>query len=100
MARCAVKLAHKRKVYLWLHESIDTYIGYEYWHDEMEREISNKHLLIGAVSDVARNNFFNTYHIEKRIDLLPYGINDKYEGNAVCVKKKIPLLRLSRRIYP
>ena len=88
MARCAVKLAHKRKVYLWLHESIDTYIGYEYWHDEMEREISNKHLLIGAVSDVARNNFFNTYHIEKRIDLLPYGINDKYKGNAVCVKKE------------
>lgn len=40
MARCAVKLAHKRKVYLWLHESIDTYIGYEYWHDEMERRLA------------------------------------------------------------
>ena len=32
MARCAIKLALKRKVYLWLHESIDSYAGHEYWY--------------------------------------------------------------------
>lgn len=86
MAQCAIKLACKRKVFLWLHESIDTYIGYEYWHDEIMEELGNEHLLISAVSEVARNNFFSTYHIEKKIDLLPYGIDDKYTRNDFYVE--------------
>lgn len=89
MARCAVKLACKRKVYLWLHESKDAYSGYEYWHDEIEEGLGNEHLIISAVSDAARNNFLNSYHTEKKIELLPYGIGDRYGGDDFSTGKGI-----------
>lgn len=88
MARCAIKLSEKRKVYLWLHESIDIYAGYEYWHDEIAAGLANEQLIIGAVSDVARKNFLSVYHMEKEIELLPYGIGDRYKGNEFCVEKE------------
>lgn len=89
MARCAIKLAEKRKVFLWLHESIDSYIGYKFWYDEIADGLGNDNLFIGAVSDVARNNFFSVYHVEKKIGLLPYGIDDRYGGNDSCIEKGI-----------
>lgn len=85
MARCAIKLAKKRKVYLWLHESVDSYADYEYWHEEIVEEIKNDSLIIGAVSDVAKKNFFSIYKIEKTVSVMPYGIEDK------CKKKDVDL---------
>lgn len=81
MARCAIKLARTRKVYLWLHESVDSYAGYEFWYDEIMKGLENDQLIIGAVSDVARNNLLGIYQVEKKIEILPYGIIDRYEGN-------------------
>lgn len=89
MAQCAIKLAHKRKVYLWLHESIDSYAGYEYWYDEIEKGIGNDNLIIGAVSDVAKKTFLSIYPTEIKIELFPYGIDDKYEGNDFCVRSEV-----------
>lgn len=89
MIRCAVKLAQKRNVYLWLHESIDSYAGYKYWYDEIENGIKNNQLMIGAVSDIARKNFLSVFRTEKEIGLLPYGINDYYKKNSICTDKEI-----------
>lgn len=89
MARCASKLAQERKVYLWLHESIDSYAGYEYWYDEIMDGIENDQLLVGAVSDVAKRNFLGIYPVDKKIELLPYGIDDRYEGNDFAVEKGV-----------
>ena len=80
MARCAVKLARKRRVYLWLHESIDSYTGYEYWYEEILEGIKADSLVIGAVSDVARKNFGDVYRTKKAVEIMPYGIEDRYEG--------------------
>lgn len=89
MIQCAVKLAQKRNVYLWLHESIDSYVCFEYWHDEIENGIENNQLMIGAVSDIARKNFLSVFRTEKAIELLPYGINDNYKKNGICTDKEI-----------
>lgn len=78
MVRCAVKLAEKHKVYLWLHESIDSYAGYEYWIDEIAKGIKRDYLHIGAVSDVARENFEKIYKTHTEVEILPYGIEDQY----------------------
>lgn len=86
MAACAVKLARKKKVYLWLHESIDTYMSYEYWHDEIADGLESDRLVIGAVSEVARENFQSIFGKKKEIGLLPYGIADEYEGNHFCAE--------------
>lgn len=86
MAPCAVKLAQKRKVYLWLHESIDTYADYEYWHDEIRNGIENEKLIIGAVSDVARKNLLTAYQVKKEIEILPYGMDDRYQRNDFCTE--------------
>lgn len=89
MARCAIKLAESRRVYLWLHESIDTYIGYEYWYDEIENGIKNERLIICAVSDVAKKNFQNIFHIKKEIEILPYGIEDRCNRNDLYAEDEI-----------
>lgn len=89
MAQCAIKLAQKRKVYLWLHESIDTYAGYEYWHDEIRDGIENDQLIISAVSDAARKNFLTAYQTEKEIGILPYGIVDRYKRSDFCEENGI-----------
>lgn len=89
MVQCAIKLSEKRKVYLWLHDSIDSYVGREYWHDEIVGGIENDQLMIGAVSDVARKNFLSIYQTEKKIGLMPYGIDDEYAGNDFCLENKI-----------
>lgn len=89
MSRCAVRLAQKRNVYLWLHESIDSYADYEYWYDEIENGIQNSRLMIGAVSDIAKKNFRSVFRAEKEIGLLPYGINDNYKKNGICADKEI-----------
>lgn len=89
MVRCAIKLAEKRRVYLWLHDSIDSYVGCEYWHDEIVSGVENDQLMIGAVSDVARKNFLSIYQIEKKIGIMPYGIDDGYTGNEFCLENKI-----------
>mgnify|MGYP002510756535 CR=1 FL=1 len=81
MTRCAIKLAQKRRVYLWLHESVDSYAGYEYWYEEIVNGLANNQLIIGAVSDVARKNFLSIYHVEKNIGLFPYGIEDRFKEN-------------------
>lgn len=86
MAKCAIKLARKRKVYLWLHESVDSYAGNEFWHDEIVDGIKNDQLIIGAVSDVARKNFLSLYHVEKEIGLFPYGIDDRYKEDCCCAE--------------
>lgn len=85
MARCAIKLAQKRKVYLWLHESIDSYVGHKYWYEEISNGFGNEQLIVGAVSDVARKNFLSIFHVVKEIGLLPYGIEDRYRENAFCM---------------
>ncbi len=82
MARCAIKLAQRRRVYLWLHESVDSYVGNEFWYDEIVEGIKNKQLIIGAVSDVARKNFGNIYPAEKKIEIFPYGIDDRYKEDG------------------
>ena len=82
MARCAIKLAQRRRVYLWLHESVDSYAGNEFWYDEIVEGIKNKQLIIGAVSDVARKNFANIYPVEKKIEIFPYGIDDRYKEDG------------------
>lgn len=89
MARCAIKLAQKRSVYLWLHESVDSYVAYEYWYDEIEDGIKNNQLMIGAVSDVARKNFLSIFQVEKEIGLLPYGIDDRYKRNNLCPANEV-----------
>lgn len=89
MARCAIKLSRERKVYLWLHESIDIYSSYEYWYDEIADGIENENLIIGAVSDIARQNFLSIYRTEKKVELLPYGIDDRYEETDSFVKNGI-----------
>ena len=89
MVRCAVKLARKRKVYLWLHESMDTYIAYEYWHEEIANGLENDKLIIGAVSDVAKSNFLSKYLKKKKVELLPYGINDRYLEKDFRIGKRI-----------
>ncbi len=94
MARCAIKLAGKRKVYLWLHESIDVYSSYEYWQDEIAEGIENENLTIGAVSDVAKRNFLTTYHTEKQIEVLPYGIDDRYKETDSFLEKGITTFAL------
>ncbi|MCM1047754.1 MAG: glycosyltransferase family 4 protein [Clostridiales bacterium] len=86
MLRCAIKLAQKRKVYLWIHDSIDSYVPYEYWYDEIVNGIKSNQLIIGAVSGVARNNFQSIFQTEKKIELLPFGIGDSYKGNKLCVE--------------
>lgn len=89
MARCAIKLAQKRKVYLWLHESIDSYVCHRYWYEEISNGFGNDRLIVGAVSDVARKNFLSTFHVAKEIGLLPYGIEDRYRGNEFCADNTI-----------
>lgn len=88
-ARCAIKLAQRRKVYLWLHESIDSYAGNEFWYDEIMEGIKNERLIIGAVSDVARKNFYSIYPVEKKIEIFPYGIDDRYKEDRGCVEDGI-----------
>ena len=89
MVRCAVKIARERKVYLWLHESIDAYTGFEYWHDEIAEGLENDRLIVGAVSEVARKNFLSIYQTAKETVLLPYGIDDQYKENDFCVETGI-----------
>lgn len=89
MARCAIKLAQKRKVYLWLHESADAYIGNEFWYDEIVEGMKSEQLLVGAVSDVARKNFVKLYPVEKKIEIFPYGIDDRYKEDGCCVENEI-----------
>lgn len=89
MLQCAIKLSQKRKVYLWIHDSIDSYPSYKYWYDEIVNGIKSNQLIIGAVSDVARNNFQSIFQVDKEIGLLPYGIVDSYKRNNLCVENEI-----------
>lgn len=89
MARCAIKLSRERRVYLWLHESVDIYSHYEYWYDEIADGIENENLMIGAVSEIARQNFLSIYHTEKKVELLPYGIDDRYEETGSFVENRL-----------
>lgn len=79
MLRCAVKLAQNRNVYLWIHESIDSYSANKYWYDEIRNGIEGNKLIIGAVSEVAKKNFLSFFQTEKEIAILPYGFDDRYK---------------------
>lgn len=85
MIRCAIKLSRKRKVYLWLHESIDVYLGLEYWKEEITEGVKSDLLIIGAVSDVAWENFLYHYKTEAAVTVMPFGIEDRYEQKGLDV---------------
>lgn len=89
MARCAIKLAGKRKVYLWLHESVDSYACLEYWKEEIAEGIKKDLLVIGAVSEVAKKNFLNLYKTEKTVEVMPYGFEDRYNKKKFCNTNRV-----------
>ena len=89
MARCAIKLAGKRKVYLWLHESMDSYSSIEYWKEEIAEGVKKDLLMLGAVSEVAKKNFLNIYKTEKTVEIMPYGIEDRYNKKKFCYINRV-----------
>ena len=82
MSCCAIEIAKKRKVILWLHEALNFYEEMNYWEEKIKKEIASKQLKVYAVSSNAKNNFIKNYP-GKKVDILPYGIPQEY-----CVYKR------------
>lgn len=79
MICCAIEIAKKRHVVLWLHEPSMFYKMMEYWKIEIEEGIQYSNLSICAVSTIAKENFFNCYFAPS-VRLLPYGIPDEWKS--------------------
>lgn len=85
MSSCAIELAKRRKVILWIHEPRICYQWMEYWVEEIQKNITQKNLKVYAVCSIARENFLEKISM-KSIGILPYGIPDEpvkeeYRGN-------------------
>ena len=78
MSCCAIEIAKKRKISLWIHEPHNLYNVMSYWKDDIQEGIDEKNLTINAVSSIARANFLH-YFRESAVGVLPYGIPDEYE---------------------
>lgn len=86
MILCALEIIKFRKAILWLHESEFSLETMSFWKDRIEKYISNKNLIIYAVSKVAKDNF--TKYIPKvtcKVRILPFGIPD--ERSTVSLRK-------------
>lgn len=79
MIRLAIKLAKKRKVDIWIHESSDEYEHIKFWNKEIKEGIQNEKLRFYVPSQKAADNFVQYYGRKKDVLLLKLGIEDKKE---------------------
>lgn len=77
MSLCAIEIARKRRVILWIHEPHAHYDFMSYWKDEVQEGIVQENLMVYAVSSIAKRNFMENYN-KKSVNILPYGIPDEY----------------------
>lgn len=83
---CALELAKKCKVIEWLHESEIIYEQFSFYSDRIAANLHNKHMVLYAVSEVARENFLKHYP-NIRVEIMPYGIPDNNLSHPVKQKK-------------
>ncbi len=76
MSLCAGKIAEKRKVVEWLHESEIEYQRMRMFEPRLIRDFINNNLSIYAVSRIARDNFLRHFP-ETKVGILEYGIPDE-----------------------
>lgn len=79
MIRLAVKLAQKRRVTVWIHECPDVYECVRFWAEEIIAEIQRETVRLFAVSERAREHFFQRYFVKKDMPILSIGIEDYRE---------------------
>lgn len=70
MVACALKIAKKKKVLIYLHEDKKVYAGYRYWENEIKKGINNPNIKILAVSNIAKDNFIKYYPTQHTIEIL------------------------------
>lgn len=87
MVLCALEIAKKRKVIIWLHESNNIYIDMEFWKNKIKKDILNPNINLYAVSNVAKKNFINNV-VRCKIGIMPYGIPD-IMVNFMKIHKKL-----------
>lgn len=87
MSCCAIEISRRRKVVLWIHEPHNLYEVMSYWKEDIQEGILEKNIKVYAVSQMAKNNFLQNFAAAS-IDLLPYGIPDRYIEKRVKKDKK------------
>lgn len=95
MIRLAVKLAQKRRITVWIHECPDVYEDVRFWEKEINAEIQREKVKLVAVSERAREHFFEHYFIQKKMFILVPGIEDYIKKCGECV----PLVLFKRFLY-
>lgn len=85
MIRLAIKLSKKRDVIVWIHECPDVYERVKFWEKEIGEKINQEKIRIFALSNRAREHFFQNYSYEKDISILLVGIVD-YRENCQIVR--------------
>lgn len=88
MICCAIEIAKKREVLLWLHEPKDFYVFMAFWREKIKKGMLLDNLRIFAVSLIARKNFIENYP-EKNVGIMPYGIPDEFSNNIITKKEKL-----------
>lgn len=82
MVNCAIEISMHREVILWLHESVDSYYGLEFWHNRINIGLRNKSLKLFAVTKRACENLYRFYGNDIKADILTVAIEDwKKENN-------------------
>lgn len=77
MSCCAIEISRKRKVVLWIHEPHNLYKAMSYWKQDIQEGIQGKNVKVYVVSQAAKYNFQRNFAIDS-LEILPYGIPDKY----------------------
>lgn len=86
MIRLAIKVAKKRKVIVWIHESPDEYKMINFWTDEINEGIQSEMMKIYAPSKRAKNHFLQWYSTKKEVSIFPLGIED-WKKKSACLKE-------------
>lgn len=76
MIRLAIKLSKKREVTVWIHECPNVYESVRFWEKEISEEVQRETIKLFAVSERAREHFFQYYSIKKDMSILALGIED------------------------
>lgn len=76
MIRLATKLSEKHEIVVWIHESPDIYERVRFWEKEISEGVQRETIKLFAVSNRARENFFQCYSIKKDMSILAFGIED------------------------
>lgn len=87
MIKCAIEISKYRDVILWLHESVESYYGLEYWHEYIRNGLKNKGLKIYAVTKRACENFYRFYGDKISVNILSLAIEDWKKENNISSPK-------------